>query len=333
MHVYPRVFHRAVPALLLLLPGILGAGRASADALILDGVAARVNDRFITVREVRDAAAPLLEDLAIRFSGDELQEEREKVFRQTRDALVDGAVLVEVFNQRKYQMPENLVDSQIETEIIGKRFNGDRQAFLSELERAGLTLADIRKRTREDIIAEMLRSDALAGKIPLVSPGEVRRRFEQIAASQETPTEVRLRVIQLDAPDDPAEKQKTLAFAERLRGQATNSTAFAILADANSTGSFRSRSGEPGWTTTIDRLNPALRAAAEALEPGQVSPPIDLGDVIFLVLLEERVDPHPPRFEDLREQIETDIKREARKTVYERWIESLRRGAVIRLYN
>ena len=72
-----------------------------------------------------------------------------------------------------------------------------------------------------------------------------------------------------------------------------------------------SRGGEMEPFTFKANLDPALREAAFSLAPGETSPPIRTGRFFHILKLEERIPPENVRFEDVREQVERNMRERA----------------------
>ena len=80
-----------------------------------------------------------------------------------------------------------------------------------------------------------------------------------------------------------------------------------------------------------ERLPPAMREAAFALSAGETSAPVLAGRNYHILKLERRIPPQNVRFEDVREQVETNMRARVEREEMSRLMERLFREAKIRV--
>ena len=101
-----------------------------AAKLPLDGYAAVVNERTITIGDVMMSIYEAEEKLRIMHGGEALEEKRDELFRSGLEKLIDQALIIEEFGSRKdMQIPDRMVDDRV-NEIIFERFGNDRSALM-----------------------------------------------------------------------------------------------------------------------------------------------------------------------------------------------------------
>ncbi|SHM54387.1 peptidyl-prolyl cis-trans isomerase C [Paracoccus solventivorans] len=101
-----------------------------------------------------------------------------------------------------------------------------------------------------------------------------------------------------------ATEDEAKAIAEELAGGAD----FAALAAEKSTDNSAANGGDLGWFTAEMMVEPFAKAV-EALEPGQVSAPVQSQFGWHLIRLNETREQTPPEFEQIREQLATQVRR------------------------
>ncbi|WP_415393187.1 peptidylprolyl isomerase [Paracoccus sp. SJTW-4] len=140
--------------------------------------------------------------------------------------------------------------------------------------------------------------------------------LERVAKSE--PTEEELRAVYdaaFGSGDSPkteysaahilvATEDEAKAVAEELSGGAD----FAALAAEKSTDNSAANGGDLGWFTAEMMVEPFAKAV-EALEPGQVSAPVQSQFGWHVIRLNETREQTPPEFEQIREQLATQVRR------------------------
>lgn len=101
-----------------------------------------------------------------------------------------------------------------------------------------------------------------------------------------------------------ATEDEAKAVAEELAGGAD----FAALAAEKSTDNSAANGGDLGWFTAEMMVEPFAKAV-EALEPGQVSAPVQSQFGWHVIRLNETREQTPPEFEQIREQLATQVRR------------------------
>lgn len=101
-----------------------------------------------------------------------------------------------------------------------------------------------------------------------------------------------------------ATEDEAKAVAEELAGGAD----FAAVAAEKSTDNSAANGGDLGWFTAEMMVEPFARAV-EALEPGQVSAPVQSQFGWHVIRLNETREKTPPEFEQIREQLATQVRR------------------------
>ena len=110
-----------------------------------------------------------------------------------------------------------------------------------------------------------------------------------------------------------------------------NGVSFDEVARQYSQDSRRDRGGDWGWIQRPD-LKDELSAVAFALEEGEFSDPVELGDQIFILFAEEKREEGIQPINQVRDRIEEILASQLARQAQEQWIERLRREAYIRYY-
>jgi len=88
--------------------------------------------------------------------------------------------------------------------------------------------------------------------------------------------------------------------------------------------------GDWGW---IERgtLNEQLTSVAFSLRPGEVSPVVDLGGTYYIMMVEAKKNATVKPMADVRDEIERNLIQQERQKTQERWLDTLRQKAYIKI--
>lgn len=296
------------------------AGTAAGSAkLPLDGFAAVVNERTITIGDVMMSIHEAEERLRILYGGEELEAKRQELFRSGLERLIDQALIIEEFGTRKdMQIPERMVDDRI-NEIVFERFNNDRSALMSALAEDQITFADWRETIRERLIVMALRRVEIGDRI-IISPTQVRQAYEERKDRYHSPGQVKLRLIYvpLGTPPEAAHDAVAAARARIEAGEAFDAVAKEVSQDPSAP-----LGGDWGWLDPA-MLREELKTAVTGLAPGAVSDILFTPEGYYLLQIDERRDASTKSFEEVRAEIEAELRERESERLYADWMKRLR---------
>lgn len=294
-----------------------------------NGIAAVVENKVITVDDIRRELAPILPQ--IRRDSRNQQEFSQKLEKVQDDIirnLVDRALIVKEFRKdEKRQIPESYIDNAI-SEQLTTQFDGDRARFLAYLKSRGFTLRDYRKEVEDDIIYGYMRGQQRKSA-NIVSPAKVEAYYAANQAKFHQDEQVHLRLIQLNRGDKTDEQ--LLAAAEEILAKFRGGEKFEDLAKAYTEDARKAKGGDWGWQKRAD-LKPEFSDPLFALKAGEVSAPIVQKEGVYLLYAEETKSAGVPPIAEVRAEIETTLAQQMTREAQEKWLERLRKGAYVRLY-
>lgn len=295
--------NRFVLLLALLLGAGPVAGRPNAGVL-LDSYAAIVNGKVVTVGDVLAAMPAVHERLAAQYSGRELEEKLREKFAAMRDTLVEAELVLLDFEAQGGSLPDRAVEDHVNS-VIRDQFGNDRTAFLEALAEQRLTYAEWRKQMKDQLVVQVMRQKEVVAKV-LVTPLDVQRAYEEKKAAYALPERVRLRTYVLPAGADGAD------WIERLRAGAAD----AVPADVEVQ--------DDGEFLAAASLHETIRAAVAALEPGGVSPPVDIAGARYVVQLVAREAARVRPLEEVAGELEKQLRSAEFERLNRAWVDGLR---------
>jgi peptidyl-prolyl cis-trans isomerase SurA len=306
-----------------------GAGLSRGEEpVLLDGVAAYVNEQAVTVGEVLAALEPVRRQLAGRFSGEELQAKLRKAYGDTLNSLVEQRLILDAYERQPMKLPEWAPDQRVD-QIIHEKFDGDRSALLQQLAAEGLTFDEWRKEVENYLVTGVMRREHVEQYVH-VAPSAVEAQYAADVDRYTIPAKAKLRMIlvEKDAASEDHRERRERAEAALARLQA--GADFVDVAREVSADSRAAEGGDWGWVE-LSMLRLEVAHAVRDLEAGETTPLIETQDGFYIVKCEGRQQQRARPFEEVRSSIERDLERAESERLYEAWISRLKSQASVRI--
>ncbi|NHQ73114.1 peptidylprolyl isomerase [Roseovarius gahaiensis] len=196
---------------------------------------------------------------------------------------------------------DGILDQLIQQTLLMQDHNGDlsrRNALVLENERRGIIAGEV--------IDEVMTAD--------LSDEAVQAVYDEDYAGAEAETEYQAAHILVETEDD----------ANSIVQDLTDGADFAELAAEKSTGPSGPNGGDLGWFGAGVMVEPFFQAVA-ALEPGQVSDPVETQFGWHVIKLNETRVKDAPKLDEVR----ADIEEQLRQAAFDAHLEKLTEGAKI----
>lgn len=304
------------------------------QAEVIDGVAAIVNNDVITISQVRELIGARERAMREAYRGPDLADKVKEMRLAALKDLVDRQLILQEFRKMQEKganIPDYVVDDRVQT-IIREEFGGDRAAFVRTLQAQGYTLTRFKEIEKEKIIVQAMRQSKVTDNF-VVSPKQVQDFYDKNRAAYSLPEQVKLRMIVLregnsDDIGSGGDKKQT---AEEIRQKLAGGAEFERMAQMYSEDESTSDTGgDWGW---IERntLNEKLTQAAFVLKAGGISPVIHIGDSFYILYVEARKNSSVKPLGEVRDEIERNLMQQERMKVQQRWLDTLRQKAYIKI--
>lgn len=315
----------------LLLAAVLAAAPAGSGGVLLDRVAAVVDDSPILLSEVEDRAAPELRRLETESdSAAETSHRRADILRQALQTLIDERLLDEQLKSANVTVS----DADIEASIADvMRINGitDPKQFEAALEREGLTLDSYKTNLRRQLEKMKLLSLRVHPQVK-VTDTELQDAYQKQYATEGGEEEVRARhiLVKLDKNATAADRERGLEKAKALRQRILAGDDFADVARRYSDGPSAADGGELGWFKR-GVMVPEFEAAAFALPKGGISEPVLTHFGWHVIQIEDRRRTAPPPLEKVRDQLRQKLAQRQTEQLTADYLKGLRKDASIEI--
>jgi len=303
------------------------AGPAIAAPVVIDGIAAYVNDRVVLISDVNRVIAPLYAKLRQTYTGDEVNVRIMEAYKEALDMLTERQLILSHYELPNPDAVDALVDDQMD-ELVRTKFDGDRSEFMDALAEDRVTLEEWRGEMRDRIIISLIQRREVGDKI-VVSPGAVRMEYEKSKDAYTSTEKVKLRMIVL-RKDARAKPEIKRAQAESVRKLAFEGSDYAKLANDFSEDVRREQGGDWGWVA-YDELRDELAKAVSETGSGEISDVIELDDAFYILKVEGRRDAVARLLRDVSEQIELELRKQEYNRLYSEWMERLHERSYVRI--
>ncbi len=329
-----------ITLLLLAAAGIRASGAppptaAPGDNLNLrfaDGIVAIVEEKVITVDDVRHEIQPLIAQVQRDARNEEdFNQKLEQLQDQVIQQLIDKVLIIKEFHKHKEgedekKIPDSFVDNRV-AEVLNEQFDNDRSKFLAYLKARGETMKDFRKDQEEEIIYHYMRQQQEKSE-SIVSPVRIEQFYKENKDQFYQDDSVHLRLIQLSrANGDTDDGLKTKAGAILARFHSGEK--FEDLAKEFSEDTKRTKGGDWGWMSRTN-LKPEFADPLFVLKKGDTTAPIVTPDGCFVLYVEDRKYAGIQPLDQVREQIEHILNTQTTQASTEHWLERLRRNGYVK---
>ncbi|MDR0881177.1 MAG: SurA N-terminal domain-containing protein [Candidatus Adiutrix sp.] len=311
----------------------------------LDGVAAVVNGEIITLKQVDNRVSNLAKTR--QAAGVPREALRQKV--------LEGLIDQELINQAAKTKGVFITDSDVSMalESIKKENNLTDAQFQASLAQSGTTIEAF----RDDLRVELLRNRVMGAQVikTVVTDSEVSAFLRgegpdlgpgPAAGGGGTGDTRPLRMIFL--PLDPKNKDKILSEARRIKAEIEGGLSFAAAAKKYSKGPGRDKGGDTGEGATVANLPPEIQAVASKLGSGQPLEPVSAGNAVIIIssvgdppsaapapaptVKKEKGRSQADDFSpEARESARRQLERYKMQQHYTKWVNDLKRNAVIKI--
>ncbi len=299
------------------------------QAQFVDGIAAIVNDEIVTVHEVREIIESEAEQLAQQLSGVVRDERLKALFKRALTGLVDAQLQLARARQLNLRVTEDDVSQQIDG--LKKQNQLADEQFVQLLKARGLTLETYKKQVQESILVAKVVNAEVRSRLTVLDSElkeAYRAKQEQYkVAGGQTVSHI-LFLLPQNAPQQ--EEQRLQAKAEAVLRQLRDGGDFSKLARQFSDGPSAETGGLLG-TFKPGELLPGFEEATAKLKPGEMSDVVRTRVGFHIIRLEAREAGGARTFDEVQEELKSEILREKTEKKYQEWLESLRQQAYIKI--
>ncbi|MFT4175044.1 MAG: SurA N-terminal domain-containing protein [Luteolibacter sp.] len=311
------------------------APRTHSGPIRVNGIAATVNGRVVTENQVSFMLAPIFAQLSSQYPrrGPQFEAKFKEAQDKVIQELVDRQIILDEFKQLGATIRPHLIDQEIKRQIR-ELYNGDEAKFREELKRSRLTMEGYRAMTQEKMVVQAMRAQQFSDAPPPL-PNEIQREYSAVKNEIRDVTKDKLSFqkifIPASDPDNPTSTPESqLAFAEGLAKEIEGGKDFTELAKAHSRDAYAEEGGVQENVARTD-LSPEFAAILMEAPIGTVTGPLVDPQGFTIVKVTSKQYGPAPSLGEVREMIEERVRKKKTSAQYERWIESKRKKAMVKI--
>ena len=300
---------------------------AIASAKTVDRIVAQVNDEIVTLSELNRETAQSKQELAAKYSGEQLEQMVQKAEQQALEMLIEEKLLYQKAMELGFNADVDKKVSTVIQQFIKENNLESTEELEKVLEQAGRTLRDFREQYKRSIIVNDLIYEFVDSRIALLTP-EVEKYYKDHAAEFTTPEEVTLSTIVINEASDKESEDRANELYKRLQ----QGESFATLANQYSKGPTANTGGNIG-TYILSKLNATTVNVIANLKEGEVSKPQKESDGFVMYRVDSRKPATLAPMEQVKNEIKNRIYNQKRGPEFQRFITQLKDDAYIQIFS
>lgn len=313
---------------------LVGAARP-ARAVVVERVVAVIGDRPILQSELRRRAKPFLLQIAARVPPGPQQAAAEtQVFKELIEKMIDDELEGQAADKAHVTVTSDEIDAAIRNIATGQ--NLSVPDLIKGASRSGLTEQDYREELRRQILEGKMLQLRVKGRVRITEE-DIKAMYERTLREERKRREFHPAWIVLRVPpgSSPAAVAERTALANKIVQAARKGEDFASLARQYSDDTatregggdlgVRAPQGSPQATSGRAKpLRPEVDVVVGAMEPGQVSDPIQVEDALVIVQLLERQASRYRNYDEAKPEMLNRLQTEILDKAKRKWLDELK---------
>lgn len=315
--------------LLLVIIGLIGIGGTGMPLAGLAGSVADVNGTPITDQALNRSVDAFFRGQRMDAGGVFNPRFYNQIKHRVLNTLISQELLYQKARSLEIAVPEELVEQSIAGDVA-RQVSHD--AFISELQVNGFTLASYTEETRKRLMVERYVREHLARQVS-VEQEEIEARYRAAGDSLRLPERAQMSqiLLRVTPADDEKQVEAVRSQLETLRQQVLDGADFAQLARAHSQGPNAERGGDMGLHPVHKLVGP-FADFARKLAPGELSGVFRTQHGWHLLRMEERAGSGIPGLDEIRDSLAAEIWNEKLTRLIEQRVSELREQGNVQVY-
>ena len=303
-----------------------------------NALAAVVNGNVITRSEVLEAVKHTEQMIMLTVpDGEKRKKQLATLQENALNSLIERELILTAFAKLGGKIKEEHITEDINKIIKSERFGGDRDKFLEELKKTGMTLKRFKDLRNKILIVELMRSRQ-SRDVQVITPKQTEDAYRKYNDQFHEESFVHLRTLMIPkvTGDEKVTVEHQLKHITEIRKQIIQGEDFQQMAKTYSQDSVADKGGDRGTIgeTSIE-LRRDLKTAAFQLDNGELSEVIEGPYAFYLLKVEAKKLGKKKSLTEpgVRDACEKLAMLDIRKAIHDRWIARLKKDASIRRFD
>lgn len=304
----------------------LGArAQPAAHKVVVDRVAAVVNDAVILASELEQRMTPLRDDATQIADPTERERRLAKLSSQMVDEMVTDELILQAGRAAGVRVEASEVHATLD--YIREQHHLSEEQFQQAMAAEGVSAQTI----EANLLRQRAINQLVGPKLPKITDDDLRQRYAQIAKRAQAVSAISLSHMLFAFPEQPtpqdraAAKARATAALDRVKaGESFADVAKAVSDDATT----KATGGELGWVQP-GSIPPEWDDVVFGMDPGDVRGPMDGAHGYELFHATDVKRGSVKSFADMKHELAETIEREELTKLTKTWVEALRQKAYI----
>ncbi len=319
--------------LVLVIPLVAGADSLPTSSppdagkkLVIDRVAAVVNDAVILTSELELRVAPLHAEVLQIKDLRERDRRLAKLTLQMLDEMVNEELIVQAANDAKITVDDSELQQTLD--YIKQQNKLDDQGLVDAMKQQGISKATL----RTDVLRQRAVHQLVGAKVQITDE-DLRARYAELQRRSTGVSAVNLSHILFALPEHPTEQQLAAARAKAVQGldRIKAGESFATVATQISEDASTKANGDGGMLGWFEpgTVSAEWEPTVFGMDKGDVRGPVAGPTGLHLLFANDIKRTQLKPFAELKDQLREDLRRRAMTKATQTWIEELRKKAYI----
>ena len=293
-------------------------------AELVDKIAAVVNDRTITLLELKKQMTAMAPSYGINPASDEELAKNEDLKKRTLDHMINEILIEDEIQKRSIEVSDTELESTVRN-IMNQNGLKTNEELSSALALQGMSLPEYRKTLRKQLERSKIMSYAVRSKLDL-SDQDLKNYYSQHLEESREPDSLHLKNIFI-GKNKKNEAQKKAKAREAL-DMVKKGGDFDKLLKKYSEDSNAKSGGDLGFLTPKD-LNPKIYSEVSKLKIGQTTGIIDTETGFYIIKLLESKKGEIRPFESIKDELKNKLTAKEMEEKFASWLLDLRSKSYI----
>jgi parvulin-like peptidyl-prolyl isomerase len=283
-----------------------------------DAIIAVVNDELITLQDLKD----YIQSTLARYAAEGMPEQQ---LRQIKNELEANGIK-RIIEDKLILSKANELDLKLNDKVIQNRINDiksqypSEEIFLEALVKHGANLSELREKVKDQLKIKYVIQHEVEKKI-FVNPQEVTDYYNAHKDEFNKGERVKLKSIFIAFKDDKeASREKAQEAYEFVKDGIDFEETASIYSDTPSIG-----------VVERGQLLPEIEEIIFQLEPGEISPIIEVNSGLYIFKLIQKMSPETANLEEVKDAIYQKLYRMKFQDKYADWLDELTQNAYIEI--
>lgn len=324
----PRTALRAVAVFCL----FMVSGPQRTEAIIVERVAAVVDDEIILLSEVNERVRPYLKKIMRIQDSKAQQRALRRLQLQQLEQLIQEKLVIKEATRRKLKVSDAEVNRAINS--VMKQNDVTYKELMNALMEQGISPAQYKANLRKQILRLKVLNMAVRSRIS-VSEDDVKAFYQKQKRRLGVGQRIKVQLIRFQIPAAGAPRTAGLKAAHRQARRAAaalkkNPAKFTALARRLSDHPSAPKGGDLGFVERGD-LQPAVEAVVFAAKenPKKILGPIEADDGVYLVRILDRQESEALPFARVKEKLKQQLFQKRLQRQTQSWLQQLRKKAYV----